>query len=141
MNAANEVSVKEFYSPRQIYAGSIVGGPIASLVYLSKNFSLMGKTHLVLPTRIVGLVFTVVVFVAVFFLPKNFPNFVIPAVYALLAQLIAEKHQVSKEEITSTDEYSFKSNWNVAAISVISLFVTILAIFSVILLLPSGIIG
>ena len=130
------MEIKEFFSPKQIYVGTFVGGPLAAAYFLGRNFKIMDKDRLNKLCKIFGVVLTVVLFGITFELPENFPSTLVPIAYSAVAAGMAWQWQVTKEEIEAVDLYGFKSNWIVAGISVASFIITITALFAVIMLLP-----
>lgn len=131
------MSTKEFFSPKQIYVGTFIGGPLAAAYYLSENFKIMGQKNLDTICKVLGLVFTVVLFAYIFQLPEDFPNTIIPIVYSAIAAGIAWQWQVTKEEAEVVESYSFQSNWRVAGISILSLVVTFAFLFLLIFFMSS----
>jgi len=130
------VSIKEFFSPKQIYIGTFIGGPLAAAYYLSENFKLMELVSLNTPCKVLGVVFTILILGASFQLPEDFPNMIIPIAYSAIAAGIAWQWQVTKEEAEAVESYGFQSNWKVAGISAASLIITVAVLLSVIMLMP-----
>ncbi len=130
------MDIKEFFSPKQIYIGTFIGGPLAAAYYLSENFKLMEKVSLSTSCKILGTIFTMLIFGISFQLPDNFPNIIIPAAYSAISAGIAWHWQVTKEEAQAVESYGFQSNWKVAGISAVSLIITVASLLAVIMLLP-----
>ena len=130
------MNIKEFFSPRQVYVGTFIGGPIAAAYYLSKNFESMDKTNFANLSIAACLIFTVFLFWFTFQLPEHFPNTLIPIAYSAIAAGIAWQWQVSKEEVEAVESYGFQSNWKVAGVSVGALVVTVVCLFCVLMVLP-----
>ncbi len=130
------MNIKGFFSPRQIYVGTFIGGPIAAAYYLSRNFKCMDKTSLANLSTGVSIVFTIFLFWFTFQLPENFPSTIIPITYSAIAAGIAWQWQVSKEEVEAVESYGFQSNWKVAGVSVAALAVTVVCLFSVLMVFP-----
>ena len=127
---------KEYFSPRQVYIGTFVGGPLAAGYYLSKNFKLMEKPALDTACKVLGVIFTIMLFGVTFQLPKDFPNTLIPIVYSAVAASIVWQWQITKEEVEAVDLYTFQSNWRVAGISLASLLLTVAGLFLVVFFVP-----
>jgi hypothetical protein len=132
----SSVSIKEFYSPKQIYIGTFVGGPLAGAYYLGENFKRYDKASLNTLCKILGVVFTVLVFMVSYQLPENFPNTIIPIFYSAVAGGIAWQWQASKEEVEAVESYGFQSNWRVTGVAVTSLVITLVALISIVMLMP-----
>ena len=127
---------KEYFSPKQVYVGTFIGGPLAASYYLSNNFKLMENPTLDIACKILGVVLTILLFGVTFQLPEDFPNTLIPIVYSAVAAGIVWQWQITKEEVEAVDLYSFQSNWRVAGISLASLLITLAGLFVVILFIP-----
>jgi hypothetical protein len=113
----------KIYSPKQIYISAFLGGPFAMVFVLKKNFDAIGNKSGSKKTIIFGLIFNILVFASLPFLPKNFPQYILPIVYSVVAMQIAEKYQMSKKAILDSQQYGFQSNWRVLGISVAALVV------------------
>ena len=120
------------YSPKQILGGSFLGGPIAAVYFLRRNFQTLHNASAARWTLVWGIVFNIVLVALIPFLPERFPNYVLPLAYSWAACGIATAKQITKETITSSPEFSFHSNWRVAGLGVAFLIGTLvlwLAIF------------
>jgi hypothetical protein len=81
-SVADVVSAGTLYSPRQIFAASFLGSPIAAAWLVHRNFKVLKPESRSLRTVWLGLAATVAVFVAAFYLPKHFPNALLPLAYS-----------------------------------------------------------
>jgi hypothetical protein len=106
------------YSPTQVLVASFVGGPLAAVYVLWKNFDDLANASAAKQTIIWGMLFVVALLTLIPFLPDKFPNYAIPATYAFGARMVAEKYQMSKKAIMESDRYGFHSAWNVVGVSV-----------------------
>lgn len=70
------------YSPRQIYMASFLGSPIAAAWFIRHNFTTLGNRSALQRTLWLGLAATIAVVVAALFLPKQFPNALLPVLYS-----------------------------------------------------------
>lgn len=70
------------YSPRQIYTGAFLGGPLAGAWLLSRNFHLLAKSADRRNSLLVGIIVAIGLFPLVLVLPKSFPNVVVPIAYS-----------------------------------------------------------
>ncbi len=116
---------RSLYSPTQVAVGSFVGGPMAAVYFLWENYVALENRSGARATLIWGTVFVVALLAILPFLPDKFPNLVIPIVYMVIARQIAEKGQMSKQQIQASENYTFQSGWRVFGLSVL-----LLAIFA-----------
>ncbi|MBU0913150.1 MAG: hypothetical protein KKF22_11475 [Gammaproteobacteria bacterium] len=123
------MSNKEFFTPKQVYLGSFLGGPFAAAYYVSENFRSMGKAELAKLSIVISVVVSIALFVLVYQLPENFPYTIIPIAYSGLAASVTWKLQVTKEEIDAVESYSFRSNWKVFFSSLAALAFTYVSLF------------
>jgi len=125
---ASGVDKIKIYSPRQVLAGSFVGGPIAAVFMLWKNFQALQNRPGATQAIIWGVIFLVAVLLILPYLPDKFPNYVIPAAYSGAAFAIANQYQMPKQAILDSQHYTFQSNWNVFGIAVgfIVLFIVVI---------------
>ena len=114
------------YSPKQIFAGSILGGPIALVYFLRNNFLKLSNNRAAAHTLLWGVAFNLAIIISMPFLPKNFPNYVFPLAYSWAARGIADTKQLSKESIASSSQFCFHSNWRVFGLSIAFLLGTFL---------------
>src|ERR1041385_123344 len=119
------------YSPKQIFAGSILGGPIALVYFLRSNFQRLGNYAAGAQTLLWGVLFNITILAAMPFLPKHFPNYVLPLVYSWVARGIANAKQLNKESIAASPQFCFHSNWRVLGLGVAFLLGTLLLWFSI----------
>jgi hypothetical protein len=123
------------YSPVQVGICSFVGGPIAAVFVLWKNFQSLGKNSLAKQTLAWGVLLTLLLFSTIPFLPEKFPNTIIPLAYTAFALSINRQHQMSKKAISASELHQVHSGWNVLGISVGFLVATLAVLALWILLL------
>jgi hypothetical protein len=107
----------EVYSPTQVVTSAFFGGPFAAVFVLKKNFDALGNKAAAKRTVVFGVLFIVLLFALLPFLPEKFPNVVLPLAYSLTARTIAERYQMSKQAIRDSEQFGLRSVWNVAGIS------------------------
>lgn len=105
--------MNKMYSPVQVGVGTFLGGPIAAIYFLKTNFDTLGKATLSKKTLQIGVMLTFVLILAMPFIPDSVPNNIIPIMYLIPVIMIVKNHQLTKEQILNSDEYSFQSNWKV----------------------------
>jgi len=71
-----------FYSARQVWIASFIGGPMAGCLLLGSNYAALGRASARVRAIVVGVVATVVLFALVLVLPKNFPHSAVPMAYS-----------------------------------------------------------
>lgn len=107
----------KIYSPNQMICGAFLGGPIGAVFLLYKNFAALGNKSAAKRTVIWGIAFNALLLVSIPFLPKNFPNEIIPIAYTCAAEQIARHRQMTKRAILDSSQYEFQSNWRVLGVS------------------------
>jgi hypothetical protein len=116
------------YSPRQIRIGTFLGGPIAAVYLLRANFLALNRTSEAHTTILCGIALLAGLLVLVPFLPKHFPNFLIPILISIAAGFVADKWQLSKQAIVDSGSYEFQSNWRLLGITLLSIIAFLLII-------------
>lgn len=133
MHAASEESVnlstpqRKLHSPTQTFVGTYWGGPLYGIYVVRKNFLEMNKPADAKKTLELGMAFLFLLLFLVPFLPDSFPNLAIPIAYSLAATQLVKRHQLDKDAIMHSKEYTFESNWKIFGIGALSL-VTFLAV-------------
>ena len=95
------------YSPNQVLATSVLGGPLAAIFALKSNFDALGNqegANLVIRW---GIAFVVAMLCLLPFLPQDFPQMVLPLAYSFAARGICEALQLSREQIAGDERYEF----------------------------------
>ncbi|MBV9222231.1 MAG: hypothetical protein JO366_21270 [Methylobacteriaceae bacterium] len=105
------------YSPAQVSFSSFLGGPGAMVYVLKKNFDVLGNQKAARAILIWGSLFTISLVLISPFLPERFPTYALPLAYCFAARAIAERYQLKKEAIQSSDRFAFQSNWKVFGLS------------------------
>jgi hypothetical protein len=113
---------QKIYSPNQVLAGALLGGPMAMVYLLWKNFQVLENPHGMRQILIWGTIFIVTMIGFAPLLPTSWPDYVIPIGYSLGARSLAESFQMSKQAIGESQDYEFQSVWNVIAVSIAFLF-------------------
>jgi hypothetical protein len=107
------------YTKNQITWGTFLGGPLAAVYLLKKNFDVMSATEDSQKTMRFGLLFVVVLMALVPILPQFIPSVVYALGYTFAAQSIYVQKQMSLK-----DNPRF-SNWNVLGVALASLAIFI----------------
>lgn len=108
------------YSQKGIAIATFFGDSVAAGYLIGKNFKALGKEREGLFSIILGILFTVVLFVALFTLPETvldqIPNQLIPAVYTLIIYGIVETTQGKDLKVYKAEQREFESNWKASGI-------------------------
>jgi hypothetical protein len=125
---------QKVYSPNQVMAGSLLGGPMAMVYVLWKNFQTLENPHGMQQILFWGSIFIIALLLFSPLLPNSWLDFVIPLAYPLAARSLAESFQMSKQAIADSQTYEFQSVRNVIAVSIVfmaAMFVVAFAWFMV----------
>jgi hypothetical protein len=123
---------KKIYSPNQVLAGSLLGGPLAMVYVLWKNFQVLENPHGMRQILFWGSIFIVIMIAFAPLLPNSWPDYALPIGYSLAARSLAESYQMTKQAIAESQSYEFQSIWNVVAVSIgllIAMIIVTLTIF------------
>jgi hypothetical protein len=107
---------KKVYSPNQVLAASFLGGPLAMVFVLWKNFQALDDPHGMRQILLWGTVFVVALLVFAPLLP-SWPDYVVPFAYSFAAWSLAENFQMSKQAIRDSQTYEFQPVGYVIAVS------------------------
>ena len=121
---------QKIYSPLQVLAASLLGGPMAMVYALWKNFQTLENPHGMRQILVWGSIFIVVLMLFSPLMPNGWPDFVIPFAYSLAGWSLAETFQMSKQAIADSQAYEFQSTWNVIAVSAVFLAAMIVVAFT-----------
>ncbi|MGE4543262.1 MAG: hypothetical protein AB7D06_04030 [Pedobacter sp.] len=111
------------YSPTQAVWGTFLGGPLASVIFLRKNFQVLKNPVAEKKTVLLGTILLLVIIGILPFLPDKFPNMVIPFATTVSTRMIIEKYQFTRQTIVDSDCLTFQSNWCVFFVSIACLVV------------------
>ncbi len=117
----DKTNAVDVFSPKQIFLGSYLGGPVAALYYLKCNFKAMNNKTAENYILYIGSIFITLLTVSLLYIPENIPRMAIPLFYSGIALLISEQLQINKEKETTSKDYHFSSSWLVAKIAIVSL--------------------
>jgi hypothetical protein len=120
----------KIYSPNQVLAAAFLGGPMAMVYVLWKNFQTLEDPHGMHQILVWGSIFVVALMVFSPLLPNSWLDFVIPFAYPLAAWSLAESFQMSKQAIADSQAYEFQSAWNVIAVSMVLLAAMVVVAFA-----------
>jgi hypothetical protein len=121
---------KKIFSPNQVLAAAFLGGPMAMVYVLWKNFQALENPHGMQQILFWGSIFVIALIVFSPLLPNSWLDFLIPFAYPLAAWSLAESFQMTKQAIADSQAYEFQSAWNVIAVSMIFLVAMIVVAFT-----------
>jgi hypothetical protein len=121
---------QKIYSPLQVLAAAFLGGPMAMVYVLWKNFQTLENHHGMQQILIWGSIFIIALMLFSPLLPNSWLDFVIPFAYPLAAWSLAESFQMSKHAIADSQTYEFQSAWNVITVSFIFLAAMVIVAFT-----------
>lgn len=128
----------KFYKARTIWVGTFVGGPLTAGYFIAENFKKLKEPQKAKRTWSFTILATILIFTAVFLIPENvnIPNQLIPFIYTGIAYYLAKKLQGAQIQSQVESGAGYFGWWKIIAVSLISLFVHICALFIFILLIP-----
>ncbi len=123
---------KRYYSTNQTRVGTFIGGPIAGIFFIYKNFLKLGK----ITESKYSLYYGIPICFGLFLLSPLITNGLLAILYpiaiAILAGYIVQETQISSYDDIHTDNFKYVPWWQVILIS-IGILVTTLLIIVVIL--------
>jgi hypothetical protein len=111
----------KIYSPNQVLAVSFLGGPMAMVYALWKNFHDLEDPHGMRQILLWGSFFIIALMAFAPLMSSTWPDYVLPFAYPFAAWSLAERHQMTKQAITDSQTYEFQTVPNVIAVSIIFL--------------------
>jgi hypothetical protein len=111
----------KIYSPNQVLAVSFLGGPMAMVYALWKNFHSLQDPHGMRQILFWGSIFIIALMLFAPLMPTTLVAYALPFAYPIAAWSLAERHQLTKQAITDSEDYAFQTVPNVIAVSIIFL--------------------
>ena len=111
-------------------AASFLGGPMAMVYVLWKNFQTLENPHGMQQILIWGSIFIIALMLFSPLLPNSWLDYVIPFAYPLAALSLAENFQMSKQAIANSQTYEFQTIGNVIAVSILFLLAMLVVSFA-----------
>lgn len=115
------------YTRGQILFGTLLGGPLAGVYFIKKNFDAMDDADLSKKTTVIGLSLVAALFIVLPFLPEFIPGIAYAIAYAATAQSV----YVQKQQVILKENPRYP-HWNVAAVVALSLIAFIAICFPLI---------
>jgi hypothetical protein len=124
---------EKLYSPDQITVSAFIGGPLAAVFTLWKNFESLGNKSHAQQTLIGGGLFIIALMGSTPFLPDWFPLLALPVTYIAVARLVAEKFQMSKAAIIKSSKFELQTNVLWISIGFMFAFIVIFLLWLILL--------
>ena len=118
---------QKVYSPNQVLAASFLGGPMAMVYVLWRNFQTLGNPHGMQQILVWGSIFIVALMLFAPLMTTGWLDYVLPFGYAFAAWWLAQTYQKPKPAIAASELYEFQSVGNVIAVSIVFLLVMMAA--------------
>jgi uncharacterized Tic20 family protein len=113
----------KIYSPNQVLAISFLGGPMAMIYALWKNFRDLEDPHGMRQILIWGSFFIIALMAFAPLMSTAWPDYVLPLAYPFAAWSLAKQYQMTKQAIAESQIYEFQTVPNVIVVSIIFLLV------------------
>jgi hypothetical protein len=129
--ADKELSVSRLFSPRQIELATFLSGPFSAIYLLIANLKILGRHQLLKKVILIGVLILLCTTLAHIYLnqtylgialtktdqgnSQNLENFL----YTFIVWLFLKKHHLTKEEISASTQFEFRSNWKVLGFSLL----------------------
>lgn len=125
----------KLYNDRSVYLGTFLGGPLAAGYFAAENFKRLGQGKRIGITWLIAIIATVVVFGSIIWIPaiRKVPNFLIPLVYTLIAQLVIGKYQGNAVKDHVEAGGNVYSLWRAAGIGILGGGITLTIVVAIVL--------
>ncbi len=118
---------KKVFSTGAISLATLLGGPLAGGFVMAKNFQVFGKRGAAINTVFLGIITTILLFLALIYLPEGIlnkvPNAVIPAIYTGIISILADRMQGPTIKKLLEEGTVKASNWLAAGYGIIGLVI------------------
>ncbi len=126
---------RKLYSQRTIAIATYIGTPAVAGYLVQKNYQAFGQDIKGRNSLIIGIVSTLLMFIAIFSIPEHIidkiPNFLIPLIYMGIIYLVVEKLQGDWLKSHKDNNGEFFSAWKAAGIGAIFLVILCVIGFAV----------
>jgi hypothetical protein len=116
--------VKKVFSPAQGSVASFLGGPLVGTYIVAMNYWALGAMKRARLTAIWGIVITAATLFCGSLLPNRVVGFSVNAAYGVATWLIIGRTQFAKPQIVASSTLTSHSNWRVAGVVFLGLFIT-----------------
>lgn len=133
-NASRKEAPVRIYSPRQVACGTI-GGPVGLMYFLMANFDALGQPSRKNRVLNLGILFILALIIILPLLPEDMSSVPFTTAYIAIAYYVAERYQMNKQQIKTSEDYEFHSNWRVLGLGLLCLVGSVIAIMGPLMLL------
>ena len=123
--------VRKLFSPTQGAMGAFFLGPITGMYAIQANFAALGDPVRRTQTMIYGSLFIIGVALLSPFVPEKVPAAAFGMLYMIPTRWVMDKLQLSKQQITDSEDYDFHSNWLVFGVGLLAIVVYMVIIVAV----------
>lgn len=131
---------EKFYSEKQIYVSTFLGGPIPPGLLIYRNFKNMGEGRKAITALMLTFVFTILLFFTLFQLPEQIidkvPSLVINSFYTLIVYLVYHYYFAKTINPKIEDPNNSFSNWRVAGITFAGIVINLILILGMGMMVP-----
>jgi hypothetical protein len=127
----NQKPIQKIYKDRAIWAGTFLGGPLASGYLIAENFKAFNEKDKAKKTWIYAIVATVIIFGGIFLLQdriEKIPKQIIPIIYTAIAYYIVQHFQGKNIATHINSGGQFYSWWRTITIGITGLIITTIPI-------------
>jgi hypothetical protein len=120
----------KLYRERTIFLGTFLGGPAVAGYLIAENFKKFGHPDKARLTWIIAIIATFAIFGGILLIPESvhIPNYLIPILYAVIAQSLVKHFQGQDIDQHVKDGGSTYSPWRAVWIGLVGLIVTLIVI-------------
>lgn len=124
------------YKDRAVYVGTFLGGPLVAGYLSAENFKNLGQQEKVKTAWLIGIISTIVIIGMVFFIPniEKIPSYIIPLIYAGIAQFLVQKNQGSAIKSHIDNGGQVYSVWRAVWIGLVGAVILFGIVFAILLL-------
>ena len=127
---------RKIYNENMVRVSTLLAGPFAAAYFMAENYKTLGQEKQARQSLIYGVLATVFIFGTLLVLPEKVidkvPTFLLPVLFAFLAQFLMRKFQSQEVESYLTGGGQKHSGWQVARVSAIVLAGELLGIAALI---------
>jgi len=135
----------KLYTTNWVIFATYIGGPLAGAYLMSKNFENLNNKKFALNTLIIGILATLLLFGILPFIPESIlnsiPNYIIPAIYTSIIYGFMKKYQDKDIKEYLKNNGVKQSWWKAMGIAILSLIISMLYFFVLIILIPESMLG